>query len=1085
MQKIIRNSVLLTAVLLLALAGGGCTAKAKKAYHLSRANHYYDAGQWSRAEIEYLNVLRSDPANVQAYGRLGQIYYEQGRLQRASYFLTKGSEMAPADLDLRLKLGYIYSSLGMSTQALAQVNFILEKKPQDDEAPLLLAETAGQAKEIATVRQRLETMARSGDRAVVDVALGNLALRQHDLATAAADYKKAQALDPKSATVTGALAALAWAQGDLKQADTLFQAAAEASPARSPHRMQNVAFKIENHDLAGARQALAEILKAAPDYVPASLALASIALSEKKYDECAGLLDQVLNLDADNYDAMMLQGELALARGQPDLAVTDMERMVRMPRYQDMARVHYQLGVAYAAANDPAKAASSLSQALQLQALKNLDFPEATLRLAQIQISSGNASPAIIALERLRQTRPQLVQAQLLLADAYRLDARINHLESRINDALAIYRAVEAAFPKEAQVPLLRGAALLQLGQPEAARKAFERALELSPGEFTVIKQLVDLDVKENQLDAAAKRVNAEIQKNPKQAELRLLAAEIDLAQDKREPAEAAMKQAEELAPDSPNAPLHLAEFYSKTGQNEKAQAKLNAVMAKDPKNTSALMLAAQIYNANKDYKGAAEAYEKVLKLDPRQSAALNNLAYIYLTYLINTDRAYELAQRTRALLPFDPNAADTLGWACFKKGSYQTALGLLQESASKLPGEPENQFHYGMASYMTGDELAARPALQKASQAKVDFPGLDECRRCLSILEIKPETADAAARTLLEKRVAEKHDDPVALLRLARIYQRDGNTTQAIGAYEALQQATPKNLDTALNLTRLYAVKDPKKAYEMAKAANKLAPYDPEVSHLLGRLAFLCGDYQFAAGVLQQAVQSKANDAALLFDYAQAAYSVGKVSEAQTAFQNALNLNLPTAQGTQAKRILDLIGLAAAPAQAAAASARIGEMLKVEPEDVAALAAWAAACEFKSDRAGAEQADEKILAHHPDFVPAQVQLARLYAADPAKQDRAYTLAAKARELLPDDAALGKIMGVILVQRNDYSRAVSLLKSSSLKLNSDPEVFYYLGTAQFQLKNRAESKTSLQQALALKLSGPLADSAKKMLAELK
>jgi len=52
-------------------------------------------------------------------------------------------------------------------------------------------------------------------------------------------------------------------------------------------------------------------------------------------------------------------------------------------------------------------------------------------------------------------------------------------------------------------------------------------------------------------------------------------------------------------------------------------------------------------------------------------------------------------------------------------------------------------------------------------------------------------------------------------------------------------------------------------------------------------------------------------------------------------------------------------------------------------------------------------------------------------------------------------------------------------------MTTDAALFYYLGTAQFHLNNRLESKASLQQALALKLSGPAADAAKKMLSELK
>ena len=1063
---------MLTVVLLLVAGGAGCTAKAKKAYHLSRANRYYDAGKFDRAEIEYMNVLRYDPVNSQAYGRLGLIYYDQGRLQRASFFLSKGSQMSPNDLNLRVKLGFIYSTAGQATQALAQANFILEKKPLDDEAPLLLAETANQPKEIESARQRLQTMARTGDRAVIEVALGNLALRERDLAAAGTAFKKAQALDAKSPMVNAALATLAWAQGDLKQAESFFKAAADASPPRSPRRMQYVRFKIQTGDLAGGRRALDEIIKQAADYVPASLVLAEVAATEKKYDECAALLDKVEALDPDNFDALLFQGQLNLTRGEPDKAVTAMERMARV--YPQVPRVHYQLGAAYFAANDPVKAAASLNRALELSP----NFIEATLLLAELQIKNNNPAPALISLERLRQKQPQLAQAQLLLADAYRL-------QGRANDALAIYESLEKMLPKNEQLPLLRGAALLQMQNRAAARKAFERVLELSPDNLSAIEQLVDLDLAEKQFDAALQLVNGEVQKNPKRVEFHILAAKVFLAQGKRDQAEATLLKAAEVDPTSQGAYLLLAQIYSDANQNEKAMAQLDAAMAKNPKDVAALMLAAKIYSATKDYKGAAAAYEKLLKIDPKFSPALNNLAYIYSENLPNLDRAYELAQHARELLPFDPATADTLGWIDFKRGAYPIALGLLQESAAKMPAEAEVQFHLGMASYMTADETAARAALQQAWQSSTNFPGRDECQRCLSILDLKPATADAAARATLEKRISEKADDPVALIRLARIYQRDGNSDKAIAAYEAILQTIPKSLDAMLNLTRLYAVKDTKKAYEMAKTANKLAPYNPEVSHTLGRLAFLSGDYQLAASLLQQTLQTQPNDAPLLFDYAQAAYSIGKISEAQTALQSALAANLPAAPAGHARQMLDMIGVAAAPAQAAAASSRIGEILKSEPDNAPALMAQAVASESKADVSGAEQAYEKILGHYPDFVPAEKQLARLYAAAPAKADRAYALAAKAREAFPDDPALGKIMGVILVQRGDYSHAVNLLKQSVAKMNSDAELFYYLGKAQFQLKNRTESKASLQQALALKLSGQAAESAKQMISEIK
>ena len=669
---------MLAMVATLALGGAGCTAKAKKAYHLSRANRFYKADQLDKAEIEYMNVLRYDSANVQAYGRLGLIYYEEGRVQRAAFFLAKGSQMAPDDLELRLKLGFIYSASGQFKQALDEANYVLEKKPQDDQAPLLLAETATQPKAIATAQQRLQTMARSGDRAALEVGLGNLALRAQNLADAGTAFKKAQALDPKSSAVNSGLGALAWAQGDLKQAEAFFKEATVTEPVRSPRRMQYARFKIQTGDLPGARAVLAEVTKQAPDYIPATMVLAEIAAAEKKYDECTNLLATVLANDPENFDAMLFQGQMDLARGDAGQAVADMDRMARV--YPQVARVHFQLGAACLLANDPVKAGDCFNRALEL----NPNFTEASLLLAQTQIKNGNAEPAIVSLERLREKQPKQPQVQLLLADAYRL-------QGRVNDALAIYAALESAFPKDEELPLLRGSTLLQTKDYAGARKAFERVLELSPGNFQAVDQLVDLDLMDKQFDAAMQRISNEVQKYPQRVEPRLLTAKVFLAQGKRDQAEVTLLKASEMDPSNLGANLLLAQIYADANENEKALAKVDAVMARDPKNTAALMLAAKIYNDQKDFKGAASAYEKVLKLNPKFSPALNNLAYIYSESLNQLDRAYDLAQHARALLPFDPSTADTLGWICFKKRLLPDRPGSVAGERRQIAGGTGN----------------------------------------------------------------------------------------------------------------------------------------------------------------------------------------------------------------------------------------------------------------------------------------------------------------------------------------------------------------------------------------------------------
>ena len=84
-----RNHIfrLLAVTCLLALAGGGCSQRAKTHYNLSQADAFFDSGQLDKAETEYLNGLKADPRNPKAIGRLGVIYYDEGRFQKAAPYL--------------------------------------------------------------------------------------------------------------------------------------------------------------------------------------------------------------------------------------------------------------------------------------------------------------------------------------------------------------------------------------------------------------------------------------------------------------------------------------------------------------------------------------------------------------------------------------------------------------------------------------------------------------------------------------------------------------------------------------------------------------------------------------------------------------------------------------------------------------------------------------------------------------------------------------------------------------------------------------------------------------------------------------
>jgi tetratricopeptide (TPR) repeat protein len=1069
-----RTLLALLTVGMVAYFGLGCSPRAKKERHLKQADHYFDAGQYDKAEIEYLNVLRAESLNLAAIRRLGIIAYEQGRFSRAYPLLAKARELDPTNLEVRSKLAVFLASVGKAKEAREEANFVLDRLPQDEEAMLVLAQTAVTTKDIDDTRQRLQKIGQQpGELASVQLASGLLSFRQQDIKSAESAFRRALTLDPKSSAAHAAIANLYWAQNDLKQAGEMFKMASDLSPIRSTRRMAYADFKIKTEDLEAAKRNLDETVRKAPDYLPALIRLAQIALAERRYDECGALVSKLLSRDGDNFDVLLLSGRLKLAKGQIPAAIADLERLA--DRFARAPQLMYQLAVAYILSQDFTKATSSLSRAITLDP----NFAEAILLLAKINIQRGGAPSAIASLTRLAKERPQLVQAQLLLADAHRA-------QGSLDAALAIYRRLQQQQPKNPEVPLLIGLVLLQQKKNEEARTAFEQALGLAPDYLAALELLVDLDIADKQYASAFQRVQKELDKNPKAAPLQLLLAKIHLAKKETAQAETALLKAIETDPNLGAAYLVLARIYIESNRYQPALDRLQSALTRNPKDVGALLLMAVIYGELKNTTAARDAYEKVLTIDPRHSAALNNLAYLYSEHFGDLDKAYDMARRARDFLPLNPSAADTLGWVLYRRGDYPRALSLLQESAEKMPAHAEVQFHLGMTYYMMGQEEPARLALQRALQSNKDFPGKEEAVWRLSVLTIDPKTASPEVVANLEKKAREQVADPVVQGRLAVIYERDGLFEKAAPAYQSALKQNPHNIALMIRLARLYStrLKNPQKALELAKEAHNQAPEDPEASHTLGQLAFEERDYKWASSLLQESVRKLANDPEVAYDYAWSEYSLGRVASAETAMRRALQINPGFAHAEAAERFLAVIVLSRDPSKAVTGGAEVQKILQADPDYVPALINVALFQEQQGNPTAARTTYEKVLKRYPFFGPALRQLAILQGATPADDKAAYDLAVRAREAYPQDTDVAKALGILAFRRGEHARAAQLLQESAAKRDKDAELFFYLGMAQYQLKQATASGGSLRRALSLNLNSPLAEEARQVLAKL-
>ncbi|MGA2555643.1 MAG: tetratricopeptide repeat protein, partial [Verrucomicrobiota bacterium] len=720
-----------------------------------------------------------------------------------------------------------------------------------------------------------------------------------------------------------------------------------------------------------------------------------------------------------------------------------------------------------------AKAYSHLNHCLEL----DTNFIPAKLLLAEMNMRQGNSAAAVSLLTPLiQQTNlppAVIVPATLVLAQCYLI-------QKSPDQAVALCRRMEVTFPKEAQIPFLEGQAWVTADKLVEARVAFEKSFAVNSDYMPCLEELVSLDLFESRYAAAMERVKKQMDKNPKAPLPLLLQAEIHIKQKDNPQAQADLEKVIEMDPKLP-LPYHmLAKLYLEQNQTKQALDKLNALVALT-NSVSALMEIGMIHDQSKEYDLACQAYEKLLSVDPHSTGALNNLAYLYAEHFNDLDRAYKLSERARELSPYDPYVADTLGWILYKRHDYARALALLQDSAEKQPNDGEVHFHVGMAHYMLGEEESARLNLNLAF-SKNNFEGTNEILRRLRILDIIPQTASAADRADLEQQLEKDSTDPIALVRLAGIQERDGDFKKAAAAYEKVIERSPQNARAIIRLALLDSTKldQAQKGLELAKKAHNLAPDDPYISESLGRMLFQALDYPYALSLLQGAARLLPAQPGLLHDLAWAYFSVGQIAEAQDSMQRALQTGAPFDKLNDAKQFLEMMSLFNNPAQPQAA-ARVQQVLETNANYAPALVALGREQEHLGRGKEAERAYEKVLAAYSLFLPAIRQLAILYAQDGDNDSKAYSYAVKARSAYPDDEELAKAIGMVEYRRKEYAKSLQSLDQGVRNKRDDAELFWYLGMDYYELKQPAEAKKALKQALDLKLPAKLDGEARRVL----
>lgn len=457
-----------------------------------------------------------------------------------------------------------------------------------------------------------------------------------------------------------------------------------------------------------------------PNGLVARNRLAAMLVQNGKTEQAVPLIEAVLKVNARDNDALIMRGNLALARGDAPGAIADLRAVLRdqpnaVPVMRALARAHLQNGEN-----------SLAEETLKAAAEANPTDRVLRVELAQLLAQTGRPEQARPMLEQVVSEAPNDVAA---LESLFRVQAALQDLAAASLTAESLQKA-------RPDLPIgwfFAGMLHESRLQPEQAFAAYEHALELEPKAAEPLTALTRLDVMNKRTEAAKTRLDGVIAKNPDHVIARNLKAELLLADGNTDAAIVEFNEAITRSKTWWTPYRGLALAHTRAKRVDAALEVLERGM-KDCREVTVLGadLAAMYERLNRP-DDAIRVYETLLAREPKSVSAANNLAMLLVSYRTDKtslERAHQLATTLENVE--EPAILNTRGWVMYKRGEYQSSLPLLQKAVDKSPQSPLLRYHLGMAQLRTGDRNAARENLEAAMSAGKPFAGAKEAQAAL-----------------------------------------------------------------------------------------------------------------------------------------------------------------------------------------------------------------------------------------------------------------------------------------------------------------------------------------------------------------
>lgn len=366
-----------------------------------------------------------------------------------------------------------------------------------------------------------------------------------------------------------------------------------------------------------------------------------------------------------------------------------------LPAQSDVARRHYQEGVAHEQSGDLAAARKSYESAI----VSRPDYVEAIANLGLVYLRLGDVQKALAHFEEARRLRPEARNLEFY--------AGLAHYQSGdYPNAIQRLKSFVEAFPKDARGLHLLGLCWLRIDNLEQGVQYLQQAVSLQPGNIPAFLSLATAYVSQKQIHRATGILEGPLN---------------------------SIK--------TPEKDLVLGMILNANGAHLDALATLRRVIAANPKLPGANNQLGYTQMLLGDDPAAIESFKAELRLDPTEFNANANLGWI----LVRERRYREAAENLAVALARKP----THPGVRFLVGQVQFAQGDLEKAQASLELVAEQRPEFRAVHVLLGRVYAKRGFPEKVKQTQQVIARLTEKEQQRNLQDNSSYGGTAAMSTL------------------------------------------------------------------------------------------------------------------------------------------------------------------------------------------------------------------------------------------------------------------------------------------------------------------------------------------------